>query len=166
MYLFADLVRLAIMDILSKIICKNTSISFLFCAGRSVISSLSFARVVTSANLISPRANLDNNDETSSSNLEPCLLCFANSCLMSSILSQLIRWEANLVDLGRASTKSCRVVFTIKDDDKEDDGKNDGSVDEPFNENKELVAISVEVREPTDEVGEEGEPFLVESKRE
>jgi hypothetical protein len=85
---------------------------------------------------------------------------------MSSMLSRLIRWEANLVDFGRASTKSCRVVFTIKDDDKEDDGKIDGSVDEPFNNNEELVAVSVEVRESRDEVGEEGEPFLVESKRE
>jgi hypothetical protein len=84
---------------------------------------------------------------------------------MSSMLSQLIRWEANLVDLGGASTKSCRVVFTIEDDDEEDDGENDGGVNEPFNDNKELVAIIVEAGEPTDEVGEEGEPFLVESKR-
>jgi hypothetical protein len=84
---------------------------------------------------------------------------------MSSMLSQLIRWDANLVDLGGGSTKSCRVVFTIEDDDKEDDGKNDGGVSKPFNDNKELVAVSVEAGEPTDEVGEEGEPFLVESKR-
>jgi hypothetical protein len=65
------------------------------------------------------------------------------------------------VDLGGASTKSCWVVFTIEDDNKEDDGKNDGGVDEPFNDNKELVAVSVKAGEPTDEVGEEGEPFLV-----
>jgi hypothetical protein len=84
---------------------------------------------------------------------------------MSSMLSQLIRWEANLVDLGGASTKSCWVIFTIKDDTKEDDGKNDGGVDKPFNDNKELVAVSVKAGEPTDEVGEEGESFLVESKR-
>jgi hypothetical protein len=84
---------------------------------------------------------------------------------MSSMLSQLIRWEANLVDLGGASTKSCRVVFTIEDNDEEDDGKNDGGINKPFNNNKELVAVSVEAGEPTDEVGEEGGPFLVESKR-
>jgi hypothetical protein len=83
---------------------------------------------------------------------------------MSSMLSQLIRWEAKWVNLGGASTKSFWVVFTIEDDDKEDDGKNDGGVDEPFNDNKELVAISVKAGEPTDEVGEVGEPFLVESK--
>ncbi len=69
------------------------------------------------------------------------------------------------MDLGGASTKSCRVVFMIEDDDEEDDGKNDGGVNEPFNDNKELVAVSVEAEEPTDEVGEEGGPFLVESKR-
>ncbi len=69
------------------------------------------------------------------------------------------------MDLGGASTKSCRVFFTIKDDDEEDDGKNDGGVNEPFNDNKELVAVSVKAGEPTDEVGEEGEPFLVESER-
>ncbi len=69
------------------------------------------------------------------------------------------------MDLGGALIKSCRVVFTIEDDDEEDDGKNDGGVDKPFNDNKELVAVSVEAGEPTDEVGEEGKPFLVESKR-
>ncbi len=69
------------------------------------------------------------------------------------------------MDLGGASTKSCWVIFTIKDDNKEDDGKNDGGVDEPFNDNKELVAVSIKAGEPTDEVGEEREPFLVESKR-
>ena len=84
---------------------------------------------------------------------------------MSSMLNQLIRWEANFVDLWKVPTKSCWVIFTIKDNDKEDDGKNDGGVDEPFNDIKELVAVSVEAGEPTDEVGEEGEPFLVESKR-
>jgi hypothetical protein len=77
---------------------------------------------------------------------------------MSSMLNQLIRWEANFVDLGKAPTKSCRVVFTIKDDDKEDDG-------EPSNDFKELVAVSVEVGDPTDVVGEEGEPFLMDSKK-
>ncbi len=69
------------------------------------------------------------------------------------------------MDLGGGSTKSCRVIFTIKDDDKEDDGKNDGGVNEPFNDNNELVAVSVKAGEPTDEVGEEGESFLVKSKR-
>jgi hypothetical protein len=158
MYLFADLVRLAIMDISSKIICKNASIILLFRAGRSVISSPSFARDATSPNLYSPTANLDNNNETSSSNLEPFSLCFANSRLMSSMLNRLIRWEANFVDLGKAPTKSCRVIFMIKDDDKEDDG-------EPSNDFKELVAVSVEAGDPTDVVGEEGEPFLMDSKK-
>ncbi len=63
------------------------------------------------------------------------------------------------MDLGGASTKSCRVVFTIEDDDKEDDGENDGDVNEPFNDNKELVAVSVKAGEPTDEVEEEGSLF-------
>jgi hypothetical protein len=157
-YLFADLVRLAIMDISSKIICKDTSIILLFHAGISVISSPSFARNATSSNLNSPTANLDNNNEMSSSNLEPFLLCFANLHLMSSMLNQLIRWEANFVDLGKAPTKSCWVVFTIKDDDKKDDG-------EPSNDFKELVAISVEAGDPTDVVGEEGELFLKDSNK-
>jgi hypothetical protein len=60
-----------------------------------------------------------------------------------------------LVDLRGVSTKSCWVDFTINDD-KEDDGKNDGGVDDPFDNNKELVAISVEAGEPTEVVGEEG----------
>ena len=77
---------------------------------------------------------------------------------MSSMLNQLIRWEANFVNLGKAPTKSCWVVFTIKDDDKEDDG-------EPSNDFKELVAISVKAGDPTDVVGEEGEPFLMDSKK-
>ncbi len=64
------------MDILSKINCKNTSISLLFHAGRSLISSPNFARVTTSANLISPGANLENKDDTSSSILLPNTFLF------------------------------------------------------------------------------------------
>ncbi len=69
------------------------------------------------------------------------------------------------MDLGGASTKSCRVVFMIEDNVEEDDGENDVGVDKPFNDNKELVAVCVKAGERTDEVVEEGEPFLVESKR-
>ncbi len=54
--------------------------------------------------------------------------------------------------------QTCRVVFTIKDDNKEDDGK-------PSNDFKELVTVSVEAGDPTDVVGEEGEPFLMDSKK-
>ncbi len=72
-----------------------------------------------------------------------CSLCFFSLRLMSLMLSQLISCDGNLVDLWGVSTKSCWVDFRI-DDDKEDDGKNDGGVDDPFDDNKELVAISVE----------------------
>ncbi len=61
---------------------------------------------------------------------------------MSLMLSQLIRCNGNLVNLWGVSTKSCRVDFTI-DEDKEDDGKNDGGVDNSFDDNKKLVAISI-----------------------
>jgi hypothetical protein len=80
------------------------------------------------------------------------------------MLSQLIRCDGNLVDLQGVSTKSCRVDFMINGN-KEDDGKNDGSVDDPFDDNKELVAVSVEAGEPTEVVGEEGGAFLMEAKR-
>jgi hypothetical protein len=93
-----------------------------------------------------------------------CSLCFSSSRLMSLMLSQLIRCDGNLVDLRGVSTKSCRVDFTINDD-KEDDGKNDGGIDGFFDDNKELVAISVEAGEPTEVVGEEEGAFLMEAKR-
>ena len=50
-------------------------------------------------------------------------------------------------------------------DDKEDDGKNDGGVDDPFNDRKELVTISVEAAEPTEVVGDKGGAFLMEAKQ-
>ncbi len=78
---------------------------------------------------------------------------------MSLVLSQLIRCDGNLVDLWGVSTKSCRVNITI-DNDKEDDGKNDGGVNNPFNDSKELVAISVKVAEPTEVVGDKGGGFF------
>ncbi len=46
---------------------------------------------------------------------------------MSSILNQLIRWEANFVDRANAPTKSLHVDFTIEDNNEEDDGDNDPS---------------------------------------
>ena len=67
---------------------------------------------------------------------------------MSLMLSQLIRCNGNLVDLWGVSTKSCWVNFTINDD-REDNGENDGGVDDPFDDSKELVAVSVEAAEPT-----------------
>ncbi len=57
------------------------------------------------------------------------------------------------------STKSCRVDFTINDD-KEDDSKNDGGLNDPFDDNKELVAISVEAAEPIEVVGDKGGGFF------
>jgi hypothetical protein len=83
---------------------------------------------------------------------------------MSLMLSQLIRCNGNLVDLWGISTKSCWVDFTI-DDNEEDDDENDGGIDDPFDDNKELVAVSVEAREPTEVVGEKGGTFLMEAKR-
>ncbi len=44
-------------------------------------------------------------------------------------------------------------------DDKEDDGENDGGVDDPFDDSKELVAISVKAAEPTEVVGDKGGLF-------
>ncbi len=83
---------------------------------------------------------------------------------MSLMLSQLIRCDGNLVDLRGVSTKSCRVDFMI-DDDEEDDGKNDGGVDDPFNDSKELVAVSIEVAEPTEVIGDKGGAFLMGAKQ-
>ncbi len=83
---------------------------------------------------------------------------------MSLTLSQLIRCDGNLVDLRGVSTKSCWVNITI-DDDKEDDSKNDGGVDDPFNDSKELVAVSGEVAEPTEVIGSRGGAFLMEAKQ-
>ncbi len=81
---------------------------------------------------------------------------------MSLMLSQLIRCDGNLVDLRGVSTKRCRVDFMINDD-KEDDGKNDGGIDNPFNDSKELVAISVEAAESTEVVGDKVGAFLMEA---
>ena len=52
-----------------------------------------------------------------------------------------------------------------RNNDEEDDGENDGGVDDPFDNNKELVAISDEAGEPSEIVGEEGGAFLMEAKR-
>ncbi len=82
----------------------------------------------------------------------------------SLMLSQLIRCNGNLVDLRWVSTKSCRVDFTI-DNDKEDDGANDGGVDNPFDDSKELVAISVKAAESTEVIGDKGGAFLMEAKQ-
>jgi hypothetical protein len=83
---------------------------------------------------------------------------------MSLMLSQLIRCDGNLVDLRGVSTKSCRVDFTI-DNGKEDDGKNDGGIENPFDDSKELVAISVEAAEPTEVIGDKGGAFLMKAKQ-
>jgi hypothetical protein len=84
---------------------------------------------------------------------------------MSLMLSQLIRYNGNLVDLRGISTKSCRVDFTINDDKKDDD-ENDGGIDDPFDDSKELVAISVKAAEPTEVVGDKGGALLMEAKQE
>ncbi len=129
-YLFADFLKSTIIDISSKIICENTSIMLLFCGGRTVILRPSFARETTTANLSSLKSNLDINNVTSSSILECFSLYFSNSRLMSSILNQLIRWEACFADREQTSpTKSLRVDFTIEGDDEEDEGDNDGDVE-------------------------------------
>jgi hypothetical protein len=49
--------------------------------------------------------------------------------------------------------------------DEEDEGENDGGVDDPFDDSKELVAISVEAAEPTEVVGDKGGAFLMEAKQ-
>ncbi len=58
---------------------------------------------------------------------------------MSSILNQLIRWEANFVDQANAPTKSLCIDFTIEGDNEEDNGDNDGNVEE------ELVTLCVNI---------------------
>jgi hypothetical protein len=83
---------------------------------------------------------------------------------MSLMLSQLIRCDGNLVDLWEVSTKSCWVGITI-DNDKEDDGENDGGVNNPFDDSKELVSVSVKAAEPTEVVGDKGGAFLMEAKQ-
>jgi hypothetical protein len=83
---------------------------------------------------------------------------------MSLMLSQLIRCDGNLVDLRGVSIKSCRVDITI-DNNKEGDGKNDGGIDNPFDDSKELVAVSVEAAEPTEVIGDKGGAFLMEAKQ-
>ncbi len=82
---------------------------------------------------------------------------------MTLMLSQLIRCNGNLVDLRGVSTKSCWVDFTINDDE-EDDGKNDSGLDDPFDDSKELVAISVKAAELTEVIGDKGGAFLMEAK--
>ena len=85
---------------------------------------------------------------------------------MSSILNQLIRWEANFDDRANAPTKSLRVEFTIEGDDEADDGDNDGKVDvRSDNFEEELVTVRVNVGDPMDFVGEEGVPFFMDSKK-
>ncbi len=74
---------------------------------------------------------------------------------MSLMLSQLIRCNGNLVDLWGVSLKSCWDDFTINND-KEDDGKNDGDINDPFDDSKELVAVSIEAAEPTSRRGQGG----------
>jgi hypothetical protein len=83
---------------------------------------------------------------------------------MSLMLSQLIRCNGNLVDLQGVSTQSCWVDFMI-DDNKEDDGENDGGVNNPFNDSKELFAVSVEAAEPTEVIGDKGFFFLMEAEQ-
>jgi hypothetical protein len=78
---------------------------------------------------------------------------------MSLMLSQLIRCNGNLVDLWGVSTKSFWVDITINDDE-EDAGENDGGVDDPFDDSKELVAVSVKAAEPTEVVGDKGGGFF------
>lgn len=128
-YLFADFLESTIIDISLKIICENTSIMLLFRGGRTVISSPSFAREATNANLSSLKSNLDINNVTSSSIFERFSLYFSNSRLMSSMLNQLIRWEASFVDRETSPKKSLRVDFTIEGDNEEDEGDNDGDVE-------------------------------------
>ena len=70
-----------------------------------------------------------------------------------------------MVDLRGVSTKSCRVDIMINKD-KEDDGENDGGIDDPFDDSKELVAISVKAAEPTEVVGDKGGALLMEAKQE
>ncbi len=83
---------------------------------------------------------------------------------MSLMLSQLIRCDGNLVDSWGVSTKSCWVNFTINENE-EDDGKNDGGINDPFNDSKELVTVSVKAAESTEVVGDKGEAFLMEAKQ-
>ena len=128
-YLFADFLESTIIDISLKIICENTSIMLLFRGGRTVILSPSFAREATTANLSSLKSNLDINNVTSSSIFERFSLYFSNSRLMSSMLNQLIRWEASFVDRETSPKKSLRVDFTIEGDNEEDEGDNDGDVE-------------------------------------
>ena len=128
-YLFADFLESTIFDISLKIICENTSIMLLFRGGITVISSPSFAREATNANLSSLKSNLDINNVTSSSIFERFSLYFSNSRLMSSMLNQLIRWEASFVDRETSPKKSLRVDFTIEGDNEEDEGDNDGDVE-------------------------------------
>ena len=79
---------------------------------------------------------------------------------MSSILNQLIRWEACFADREQTSpTKSLRVDFTIEGDDEEDEGDNDGDVE------KELITVWVDVGLPTDLFGEEMMAFLFGSNK-
>ncbi len=85
---------------------------------------------------------------------------------MSSILNQLIRWEANFDDQANAPTKSLRVEFTIEGDDEEDDGDNDDKVNVRLdNFEEELVTVRIDVGDPTEFVGEEGVPFFMDSKK-
>ena len=93
-YHLVVLVRFARIDMLSKINWENNSINLFFLKGRSSISSSNFARVATSANLISLVEKFKSKDDRSSSIFLPVLsslLYFLSSHLMLSMLSQLTR---------------------------------------------------------------------------
>jgi hypothetical protein len=76
------------------------------------------------------------------------------------MLTQLIRYAGNLVDLRGLLRSSCQANFTS--DDKDDD---DDNVFDPLLDSEELVVINVDTAEPTDIQGDKGTPFLMDAEQ-
>jgi hypothetical protein len=76
------------------------------------------------------------------------------------MLTQLIRYVGNLVDLWRLSNRSCRANFTSNN---EDDNNND--VIYPLHNSEELVVVNVIMAEPIDIKGVKGAPFLMDAEQ-
>jgi hypothetical protein len=121
--------------------------------------SSNFARVATSANLISLVENLESKDDRCSSifsSVSTSSLKFFSSRLMSLMLTQLMRSTGNLVDLWGLPRSSCQADFTIQDND-----DNNNNIINPFVDDEELVVINVDAAEPTDIVEDEGTLYLI-----
>jgi hypothetical protein len=131
--------------------------------GISLLTTSNFDRVATRANLISLVENLESKDDRCSSifspvsSSSPYFFCLR---LMSSMLTQLIWYAGNLVDLWGLLKSSCLANFISNN--KGDDNNN--VIDHLLN-GEELVVVNVNVAEPTDIKGDKGTSYLMEAEQ-